>query len=524
MDSDQQLENTYETINGYKNDNESMASPAAQTFTAPRNAYLSSVNLYFTNKGMTSIPINMQIRNTESNGQPGDMVYGETSCNWEKVNAATWSNVKVGTPTKFKFDDPILLLSGHKYAIVLYSDSLEYQLQVSVVNHQVQMTDDIDSNQAEDYGNNSIGQVKGCLWYSLDGTDWERGDPSGILGANAGDVSLKFDVNAAKFNQDAYVEFNVNTDNFMYNHVNSGKYKSKYMNSISGITFNPSELTPFGTSINWVYSTNGGPYKALPLNKTLPVALNNSDTIRLRAYLHGSDGISPLIEKGSLNLFAQCGMSDTDTNKDTTRGLSTNQFNPNMPSDIQNSGEYISRTVVYSGYGQTDTNKFNQVYASFEQLDGSDYPVDLYVNLNPDNIDNSSIPNEWIQMTGYDEYSRNNDQTQYAVVDPRTSIPYDIDYTTGLANAPISVGDLSQHQYQEHAALTDEGNWTRYHFHLSLNRLAKTFKANSQITGTEVKFCLVFHSKDPQDQPKIRRFLTSVNKSDETENPGSHMV
>lgn len=106
--------------------------PIAQTFFVdsaehPNGVFISSVGLYFYNKDEI-LPVTVQIRPTV-NGFPHSskiLPYAEATLDSEFITTSTNASVE----TKIKFDVPIYLEPG-EYALVIKSDSLEYEVFVA---------------------------------------------------------------------------------------------------------------------------------------------------------------------------------------------------------------------------------------------------------------------------------------------------------------------------------------------------------------------------------------------------------
>lgn len=116
--------------------------PIAQTFfvdstSYPNGIFVSSVGLFFYNKDQI-LPVTVQIRPTV-NGYPDSyeiIQYAETTIPAEFVEVSTDASVE----TRATFDIPIHLSPG-EYALVIKSDSLEYEVFVSEVGSKIIGTD-----------------------------------------------------------------------------------------------------------------------------------------------------------------------------------------------------------------------------------------------------------------------------------------------------------------------------------------------------------------------------------------------
>lgn len=122
--------------------------PIAQTFFItptehPNGVFISSVGLYFYNKDEI-LPVTVQIRPTV-NGYPHSskvIPYAEASLDSEYITTSFDASVE----TKIKFDVPIYLEPG-EYALVIKSDSLEYEVFVSELGSRIIGTNRIVSEQ-----------------------------------------------------------------------------------------------------------------------------------------------------------------------------------------------------------------------------------------------------------------------------------------------------------------------------------------------------------------------------------------
>ena len=105
--------------------------PIAQSFIVSEESgiFPSSVEVYFSSKD-ASLPVTLQIRELV-NGYPGgsDKVVGDLEKTLSPDQVSISSNGTV--PTKFTFDNLTRLEGGKEYAIVLISDSFEYNVWIS---------------------------------------------------------------------------------------------------------------------------------------------------------------------------------------------------------------------------------------------------------------------------------------------------------------------------------------------------------------------------------------------------------
>jgi len=122
--------------------------PIAQTFFVdsaehPNGVFISAVGVYFNNKDEI-LPVTVQIRPTV-NGFPHSskiMPYAESTLDSEYITTSSDASVE----TKIKFDVPVYLEPG-EYALVVKSDSLEYEVFVAELGSKIIGTNRIVSKQ-----------------------------------------------------------------------------------------------------------------------------------------------------------------------------------------------------------------------------------------------------------------------------------------------------------------------------------------------------------------------------------------
>jgi len=120
--------------------------PLAQTFLVEQKggAFLTKVDIFFASKD-PKIPVNLEIREVV-NGYPGKLVlpFSKVSIKPEQVNLSTNTVTldgviipKYDTPTTFNFPSPVYVQDGGEYALVLSSDSNNYQVWISQIGDQI---------------------------------------------------------------------------------------------------------------------------------------------------------------------------------------------------------------------------------------------------------------------------------------------------------------------------------------------------------------------------------------------------
>ena len=115
--------------------------PIAQSFLVDGNVYpegifIDSVDVWFqtkhTDESGVQLPVTLEIRPTTAGVPHGGKVLGKKTLLPSEVNILTGQpgdvNLTTAAATNFKFDRPIKLKSGNQYAIVMVSDSLDYNV------------------------------------------------------------------------------------------------------------------------------------------------------------------------------------------------------------------------------------------------------------------------------------------------------------------------------------------------------------------------------------------------------------
>ena len=109
--------------------------PLAQTFLisdVPDGVFATSIDLWFTQKSSSSIPVTVRIVAVE-NGYPTQRVvpFSEVTLNAADVNIWSSDPLESEGPTKFEFSDPVYLKAGIEYAIVVISNDANYRIRVA---------------------------------------------------------------------------------------------------------------------------------------------------------------------------------------------------------------------------------------------------------------------------------------------------------------------------------------------------------------------------------------------------------
>jgi len=221
--------------------------PLAQTFEVNdgNGVYITKCDIFFRTKDLGGIPVTLQLRTSEL-GIPTQEVlpFGEISLEPQYINTSDDATVA----TTFTFPAPVFLESGNAYAIVLMSNSNEYNVWIS------RMTEvDISTQNKPESERIIVSQqpTLGSLFKSQNGATW---DPSQL-------EDLKFTLYRAEFTSETGSVKFYNPDlgignrqivSLRPNPISS--YSKKILVGLAGTltTFDSSNLVP-GTTI---YQTN----------------------------------------------------------------------------------------------------------------------------------------------------------------------------------------------------------------------------------------------------------------------------
>lgn len=171
-----------EAISRYK------ADPLAQTFQFLSNRTISSVDLFFETKDISE-GVLVQVRDVPHSGMPGDIIYAEEFIKPSEINLSSDGSVA----TRVTFKDPVQCVGGKEYAVVLMSNSDEYEMFISTVGEDDLIT-------GETLNTNPYGA--GMLLSSSNTSAWTTHQSS----------DLKFNLYTTQFEEDSIAYFDVMED------------------------------------------------------------------------------------------------------------------------------------------------------------------------------------------------------------------------------------------------------------------------------------------------------------------------
>jgi len=296
--------------------------PLAQSFQLPDSRFVSSVDVYFSNKSSTQDVV-VQIRNMV-NGTPGNEVLGEKRLSPNQVNV----DVNGNAITKVSFDTPVFCERDNQYCFVVATDSRDYALHFAKMGNKQLV------------GSSIVGQpyLAGVMFSSSNALTWTPHQ----------DSDLKFNINVAEFASSGTVEFN-------------------YINSIDvdSLALLADFDTLEGTNVSWEYrSSVSGAW--LPIDTYNTKILNSTSTVvALRAKLNTTNSnLSPVLSGESLNLI---GLTTSLSSSYISRLVTTSQNYTNVTQIIE---AYVpSGTTVQVQLSTNDSTWVTGTLSLTEQID-----------------------------------------------------------------------------------------------------------------------------------------------------------
>lgn len=237
--------------------------PLAQTFILDKMTTLKAIEVFFESKS-DSMPVVMEIREVE-NGNITDTLIAEKSL--DPAQVATTQNAS--TPTRFTFDDPVILQENREYAFVLRSASDAYRAWVAELGEK-----DVQN------GNTVIKNpyLQGVMMSSSNNSTWSPHQT----------MDIKFNVVEEKY---------ANTGTIIF--------KELSIVEASRLMLGAESVVPQGCDVRWMYQINNDG-RWLPI---LPYALREIvgtfTTIKLKAELVRDPNInlSPLVALDTVSLL-----------------------------------------------------------------------------------------------------------------------------------------------------------------------------------------------------------------------------
>lgn len=335
--------------------------PVAETFVLDRDKILTGVSLAFASKpaadGVDSeghrSTVSVQVRGVSDTGFPNSTIIAEAILQPSDIKTSQTGSVF----TDVKFNDPKLLSGGTQYAIVIASDSNQYQVFIAT-NGSKRLDNKVMLNQQA--------YADGVFFTSSNSSAWSIDQWS----------DLTFKVYTAKFSTSGSVVFQtIYPQNEFYlddkGNPLTDSYGKKIPLNIDKLILMSTYLTPDNTNLKWDYKlvTTDQPDNVTvqdvgwqPITNLVSVdLLANAREIQLRATFTAKKYMSPILALDDLSLITYL----TDTK-----------------------GTYISRNVDMT------TSKFNQLKVQFESSTPTGSTIKPYYS-----VDGGK---SWVELTSKD--------------------------------------------------------------------------------------------------------------------------
>lgn len=307
--------------------------PVAETFSVSSDRVLTGVSVAFASKpsadGADSeghrSTVSVQVRGVSNDGFPTNEVIAEKILQPSDVKTSETGSVF----TDVKFDDPKMLSATEQYAIILASDSNQYQVYIATNGHQ-RLDNKVMLNQ-QAYGD-------GVFFTSSNSSTWSADQWS----------DLTFKVYTAKFSTTGTITFQVINPQSDYFMDEDGKplldkSGNKIPVNIDRLVLMSTYMTPDNTKLAWEYrivTTDQSDTTSIEDMAWQPIAnlvsidlLSNARQVELRATFTAKEALSPILAIDDLSLITY--LTDTEAS-------------------------YISRNIDMT------TSKFNQLKIQFE--------------------------------------------------------------------------------------------------------------------------------------------------------------
>lgn len=266
--------------------------PVGQTFVLDRMSMISGIDVYFASAPGTEIPVTCDIREVV-NGSITSTILGHKTLSAATVRTKIDSD-KGMIPTRFSFDDPVLLEENKEYAFVIRSTSSEYNIWVADLGEIDRVTEDpVVSNP----------YLIGVMMSSSNNSSWTTHQT----------MDIKF-----RLVSDVYAE----SGEMIFSEVTPPEaYSRAYLIADS--------IIPEGTSVDWMYSIDSGKtwLSIAPYNIKLFQSMHQKIKIKAKLSRKDNANLSPLLASDS----ASIALSYYDTE-----------------------GEYISLTYPGNSYNKVD--------------------------------------------------------------------------------------------------------------------------------------------------------------------------
>jgi hypothetical protein len=429
--------------------------PVAQTFIVskdnyPNGMFLNSVKLFFQSKPSTNTPITVCILPT-LNGYPtgSALAYSTVSLNPNQVNVADNVNtfphyLDSTTYTEFVFEAPVYIQPGVLYAIMIKSNSPDYNLYYAQQN-QIAIPSTAKANPTDNNPTNptKIGSAPyvGALFESQNSITWTADQTKDLMFvitqcvfATGTQAVVPFVVpqnlpHRKLGTQDIAHKVAANS----VNHVNGNYSPNRAMDAFNVST---TDFSPTGTNISYAYtalvSAGGGTFTSTPQQSVTPGAYGSpmADDV----YLNDGQGERYLLRgsSNSFQLFATMGttdpnvspiISDDGVSLYTTTYIINNMGIGNNVISIANGGsgynvQTASVTISNADYGTNavlgfTANSTGAITSVYVVSPGSGYLTTPTITISDPTTRTSGTPNAVVNIIGETSPQGGNSYAKY---------------------------------------------------------------------------------------------------------------
>lgn len=331
--------------------------PLAQTFLIdqyrfPKGVFVSSVDLFFAKKDPSNLPVRVQIRPTNNGYPSSDVVYEEAILNGNDINVVptgvTPDSGNSSHYTRFNFHEPVFLMPNMEYAIVIITNSFEYEVFVGEIGKTI--IGDTRVISAQPYGGSFFKSQNARTWTAEQNED------------------LMFNINRAVFGSSGTAYFNlldVPTENVEFDVINIQTQHLKMSQSSQ-----QTRLTAQATSIL-------GSYETIPLDINYELSerkvllAGNANSFQMEVSLStDSDALSDVYNTERMGIITVKNIIDNgqlypDGFVVVTQGTMVSNAAGSYPLTITGDG---SDAVVYA-----NTNSTGYITSFYVSSNGSGY-------------------------------------------------------------------------------------------------------------------------------------------------------
>lgn len=287
--------------------------PIAQTFFTPKpksnktsyGTFVTSVDLFFgakpsTARGSLQLPVSVKIARV-SNGFPTKNYIANATVKAKDVKVSTSPDVNdEDTITRFHFPDPVYLLPDTEYALVVYSDSPEYEVYIAELGGNVLGADPPQRISEQPYAGSFFRSQNATTWTPYQNEDLMFVIRKAVFQSTGSATFNLKDVPTENMNVDRLL-LNTNKLTFPVGQLDF-KVKGIYKSNSAYDNYNyivPQQVFEYGKLLDASTKETSASY----LN-TRKITLGNSNSLYVLAEFASSDSdVTPIFNKQSLSII-----------------------------------------------------------------------------------------------------------------------------------------------------------------------------------------------------------------------------